>query len=134
MLASLPVAFCRLFIIIILSQKLKNDAIDHAWIYPASTTKQRSSSGPFSLLTVSLNYPLSTKTNICSICKWKHTKLSPVAECLDPPHEVVSLPDLPGYDRTWGCWLQPLHINMKTYFTAIQSWCKLFVLRPCSLT
>src|SRR6218665_2656388 len=62
---SLSGAICSflmiVIIIIILSQKLANEAIDHAWIYPPSSTKQRSSSGPCSSLTDSLNCPLSTK-------------------------------------------------------------------------
>src|SRR6218665_1301581 len=62
---SLSVAICNflriVIVIITLSQKLTNDALDHTWIYPDSTTKQRSSSGPCSSLTISLNYPLSTK-------------------------------------------------------------------------
>src|SRR6218665_270697 len=43
---SLSGAICNflriVIIIIILNQKLANDAIDHAWIYPPSTIKQRS--------------------------------------------------------------------------------------------
>src|SRR6218665_3682822 len=62
---SLSGAICnflrKVIIIITLSQKLANDTINHAWIYPPYTTKQRSSSGPCSSFTVSLNYPLSTK-------------------------------------------------------------------------
>src|SRR6218665_2924983 len=85
-------------IIIILSQKLANDAIDHAWIYPSSTTKQRSSSGPCSSLTVSLNYP-STKTIYAAFAN-ENILNYPLAVCLDPPHDVASLPDLPGYNRT----------------------------------
>src|SRR6218665_820996 len=92
---SLSGAICNflrmVIIIIILSQKLANDTIDHASIYPPSTTKQRSSSGPCSL-TVSLNYPLSTKPIYAAIANENILAL-----CLDPPHDVASLPDLPGY-------------------------------------
>jgi len=95
-------------IIIILSQKLANDAIDHAWIYPPSTTKQRSSSEQCSSLNASLNYPLSTKP-IYAVFTNENILNHPLAICLDPPHDVASLPDLSGYDRTWGCWIQPLH-------------------------
>src|SRR6218665_173069 len=91
--------FLRIVIIIImLSQKLANDAIDHAWIYPPSTAKQRSSSGQCSSLTVSLNYPLSTKPIYASFAN-ENILNYPLAECLDLPHDLASLPDLPGYDR-----------------------------------
>src|SRR6218665_73800 len=92
--------FLKIVIVIItLSQKLANDAIDHAWIYPLSMTKQRSSSGPCSSLTASLNYPLSTKPIYAAFANENILK-SPLAECLDPLHDVASLPDPPGYDRT----------------------------------
>src|SRR6218665_618024 len=99
---SLSEAICNflriVIIIIILSQKLANDAIDPAWIYPPSTTKQRSSSGPCSSLAVSLNYPLSTKPIYAAFAN-ENILNYPLALCLDPPHDVASLPDLPGYDR-----------------------------------
>src|SRR6218665_1067454 len=82
-------------IIIILSQKLANDATDHAWIYPTFTTQQRSSSGPCSSLTVSLNYPLSTKPIDAAFAN-ENILNYPLAVCLDLPHDVASLPDLPG--------------------------------------
>src|SRR6218665_833034 len=95
--------FLKIVIIIItLSQKLANDALDHAWIYPLSTTKQRSSSEPCSSLTVSLNYPLSTKSIYAAFAN-ENILNYPLAVCLDSPHDVASLPDLPGYDRTRGC-------------------------------
>src|SRR6218665_2316321 len=100
---SLSGAICNLLriviIIIILSQKLANDAIDHAWIYPPSTTKQRSSSGLCSSLTVSLNYSLSTKPIYAAFANGNILNYL-LAECLDPPNDVASLSDLPGYDRT----------------------------------
>jgi len=101
--------FLRIVIIIIIrSKKLANDAVDHAWIYPPSTTKQRSSSGPCSSLNVSLNYTLSIKPIYAAFANENILNYH-LAEGLDPPYDVASLPDLPGYDRTWGCWMQPLH-------------------------
>src|SRR6218665_52121 len=86
-------------IIIILSQKLANDAIDHAWIYPPSTTEQRSSSGPCPSLTIILNYQLSTKPIYAAFAN-EYILNYPLAECLDPLNDMASLPDLPGYDQT----------------------------------
>src|SRR6218665_820360 len=89
-------------IIIIMSQKLANDAIDHAWIYPSTTTKQRSSSGPCSSLTGSLNYPLSNKPIYLAFAN-ENILNYPLAVCLDPPH-----------DRTEDVECS-LCINMKTF-------------------
>jgi len=56
---------------------------DHARIYPPSTTKQRSSSIPCASLTVSLNYPLSTKQIYAAFAN-ENILNYPLAECLDP--------------------------------------------------
>src|SRR6218665_172670 len=108
--------FLRIFIIIItLSQKLAHDAILHAWIYPPSTTKQRSSSGPCSSLTVSLNCPLSTKPIYAAFAN-ENILNYPLSECLDPQHDVASLPDLPaGYTTEHEDVECSLCIIMKTF-------------------
>src|SRR6218665_607572 len=87
--------FLKIVIIIItLSQKLANDAIDHAWIYPLSTTKQRSSSGPCSSLTVSLNYSLSTKPIYAAFAN-ENILNYPLAASLPPPRTPQHPPDKP---------------------------------------
>src|SRR6218665_3634966 len=83
--------FLRIIIItIILSQKLANDAIDQACIYPPSTTKQRSSAGQCSSLTISVNYPLSAKPIYTAFAN-ENILNYPLAVCLDTSHHLTSL-------------------------------------------
>ena len=138
---SLSEAICNfleiVIIIITLSQKLANDAIVHAWIYPLSTTKQRSSSGPcMFFFDCQLKLSIIHQTNIRSICKWKHRLLN------YPPSRMSGSATWCGL-AIWSAWILP---NMRmlnaasastwrpswdTYFTSIQSWCKIFLY--CSL-
>jgi len=62
----------------------------YAWIYPPSTTKQRSSWTTF-FFDCQLKLSSIHQTNICSICKWTHIKLAHVAEYLDSPHAWCGL-------------------------------------------
>ena len=77
-------------------------------LYPPSMAKQRSSSGPCSSLTARLSYSVSTKPTYAAfanenILNWLPSPMSGSATWCGLP-----LPDLLGYDRILGCWMQPL--------------------------
>ena len=72
---SLSRAICNflriVIIIIILSPKLANDAIDHAWIYPPSTGHDKAEKLIWTMFFFDCQLKLSIihQTNIHSICK-----------------------------------------------------------------
>ena len=99
---SLSGAICNLLriviIIIILSQKLANNAINHAWIHD----KAEKLIWTMFFFDCQLKLSITHQTSIRSICKLKHIKLPPSRMS---GSAMASLPDLPGYDQTWGCWM-----------------------------
>jgi len=78
------------------------------------------------------------QTNICSICKWKHTMIlnSPPSWMFGSATWCDPLPNLPWCNRRGGFWMQLLHQHEDLFKTLILQWSKVdasfFVLRPCS--
>jgi len=123
-------------IIITLSQKLANDA----WIYPCLDISIFCDKAEKLIWTMfffdyQLKLSIIHQTNIRSICKWKHRLLN------YPPSRMSGSATWCGL-ATWSAWILP---NMRmlnaasastwrpswdTYFTSIQSWCKIFCIAP----
>ena len=103
------------------------------YIHLPRHSRELSSSGPCSSLTVSLNYPLFTKPIYAAFAN---------ENILDYPSSRMSGSATWCGLPTWSAWIW---LNMRmlnaasastwipswdTYFTAIQSWCKLFCIAP----